>query len=76
MQEEVKATIEESRVVQEKYRSMYETCHRELIERQTQLDDLRSKVRLVLSQFVCTRIVLLCFLKLWQNLQLINNLIT
>jgi hypothetical protein len=38
-------TIEESKVVQEKYKSMYETCRRELMDRQAQLEEVRAKVK-------------------------------
>ena len=44
LQEEVKMTIEESKVVQEKYRNMYEAGCREITEKQAQLEEIRSKV--------------------------------
>ena len=45
LQDEIKVTIEESKVVQEKYRSMYEACRRELGEKQAQLEEIRAKVK-------------------------------
>ena len=45
-------TIEESKVVQEKYKSMYEACRRELAERHAQLEEIRTKVSFC-SQCAC-----------------------
>ncbi|KAH3880537.1 centrosomal protein of 83 kDa-like isoform X2 [Dreissena polymorpha] len=43
LEEEIRRTIEESKIVQEKYRTMYEDSRRDIVERQQQLEDLRSK---------------------------------
>ena len=61
LQDEVKVTIEESKVVQEKYRSMYEACRRELAERHAQLEEIRTKVNFN-SQclLICTRYLPCC----------------
>jgi len=44
MEEEIKHTIEESKIVQEKYKSMYEHGRIELLDKSAQLDELRGKV--------------------------------
>lgn len=44
LEEEIRRTIEESKIVQEKYKSMYEESRRDVVEKQQQLEDLRSKV--------------------------------
>ncbi|KAL5014211.1 hypothetical protein ScPMuIL_008481 [Solemya velum] len=44
MEEEIKRTIEESKIVQEKYKSMYEICRKELMDKNSQHEELMSKV--------------------------------
>ena len=44
MQREVKTTIEEGRIVQEKYKSMYEACSQKISEQQAELDECQSRV--------------------------------
>lgn len=44
LQMEVKSTIEESRIVQEKYKTMLEQTRRELVERTAEIEELRAKV--------------------------------
>jgi len=46
LEEEIRRTVEESRIVQEKYRSMYEDSRRDLADKQQQLEELRNKVLL------------------------------
>lgn len=45
LEEEIRRTIEESKIVQEKYKSMYEDSRREVAEKQQYLEELRMKVR-------------------------------
>lgn len=45
LEEEIRRTIEESKIVQEKYKSMYEDSRREVVEKQQYLEELRMKVR-------------------------------
>jgi len=47
LEEEIRRTIEESKIVQEKYKSMYEESRRDVADKQQQLEDLRSKVTIV-----------------------------
>jgi hypothetical protein len=44
-EEEIKRTVEESKIVQEKYKSMYEQARRELGEKSAQMEEIRSSVR-------------------------------
>ena len=44
LEEEIKRTIEESKIVQEKYKTMYEDSRREVAERNAQMEELRHKV--------------------------------
>ena len=44
LEEEIKRTIEESKIVQEKYKTMYEDSRREVAERNAQMEELRNKV--------------------------------
>lgn len=44
MEEEIKRTVEESKIVQEKYKTMYEQARRELGEKSAQMEEIRSSV--------------------------------
>jgi hypothetical protein len=46
LEEEIRRTIEESKIVQEKYKSMYEDSRREVADKQSMLEDLRNKVKI------------------------------
>ena len=52
LEEEIKKTIEESRIVQEKYKSMYEQGRKELTDIHTELDEVKSKVCTVSENLV------------------------
>ena len=44
LEDEIKKTVEESKIVQEKYKSMYEDARREVGERNAQIEEVRGKV--------------------------------
>lgn len=46
LEEEIKRTVEESKIVQEKYKTMYEQARRELGEKSAQLEEIRTSVSL------------------------------
>lgn len=55
MEEEIKRTVEESKIVQEKYKTMYEQARRELGEKSAQLEEIRTSVSLFYSLFLYLR---------------------
>lgn len=44
LEEEIKRTVEESKIVQEKYKTMYEQARRELGEKSAQIEEIRTSV--------------------------------
>lgn len=55
LEEEIKRTVEESKIVQEKYKTMYEQARRELGEKSAQLEEIRTSVSLFHFLFLCLR---------------------
>lgn len=55
MEEEIKRTVEESKIVQEKYKTMYEQARRELGEKSAQLEEIRTSVSLFYFLFLYLR---------------------
>lgn len=55
MEEEIKRTVEESKIVQEKYKTMYEQARRELGEKSAQLEEIRTSVSLFYFLLLCLR---------------------
>lgn len=46
LEEEIRHTIEESKIVQDKYKTMYEQSRRELGDKAQQMEEFRSKVNI------------------------------